>query len=100
MLEQMNPEITKQTIQMFKLLGDQTRFKILYLLETKEWHVNAIAEALEMEQSAVSHQLRKLKEAKLVKSRRVGKNMLYSQEDSHVYDILHLAVHHAGHTHS
>ena len=100
MLEQMNPKITKQTIQMFKLLGDQTRFKILYLLETKEWHVNAIAEALEMEQSAVSHQLRKLKEAKLVKSRRVGKNMLYSQEDSHVYDILHLAVQHAAHTHS
>lgn len=99
-MEKMNPEITKQTVQMFKLLGDQTRFKILYLLETKEWHVNAIAEALEMEQSAVSHQLRKLKEAKLVKSRRIGKNMLYSQEDSHVYDILHLAVEHAAHTHN
>ena len=99
-MEKMNPEITKPTVQMFKLLGDQTRFKILYLLETKEWHVNAIAEALEMEQSAVSHQLRKLKEAKLVKSRRVGKNMLYSQEDSHVYDILHLAVEHAAHTHN
>lgn len=99
-MEKINPEITKQTVQMFKLLGDQTRFKILYLLETKEWHVNAIAEALEMEQSAVSHQLRKLKEAKLVKSRRVGKNMLYSQEDSHVYDILHLAVEHAAHTHN
>ena len=99
-MEKTNPEITKQTVQMFKLLGDQTRFKILYLLETKEWHVNAIAEALEMEQSAVSHQLRKLKEAKLVKSRRVGKNMLYSQEDSHVYDILHLAVEHAAHTHN
>lgn len=99
-MEKMNPEITKQTVQMFKLLGDQTRFMILYLLETKEWHVNAIAEALEMEQSAVSHQLRKLKEAKLVKSRRVGKNMLYSQEDSHVYDILHLAVEHAAHTHN
>ena len=99
-MEKMNPEITKQTVQMFKLLGDQTRFKILYLLETKEWHVDAIAEALEMEQSAVSHQLRKLKEAKLVKSRRVGKNMLYSQEDSHVYDILHLAVEHAAHTHN
>ena len=99
-MEKMNPEITKQTVQMFKLLGDQTRFKILYLLETKEWHVNAIAEALEMEQSAVSHQLRKLKEAKLVKSRRVGKNMLYSQEESHVYDILHFAVEHAAHTHN
>ena len=98
-MEKRNPEITKQTVQMFKLLGDQTRFKILYLLETKEWHVNAIAEALEMEQSAVSHQLRKLKEAKLVKSRRVGKNILYSQEDSHVYDILHLAVEHTAHTH-
>lgn len=99
MLNQMDPEITNQTIQMFKILGDKTRFRILYLLETKEWHVNAIADALEMEQSAVSHQLRKLKEAKLVKSRRVGKNILYSQEDSHVYDILHLAMEHAAHTH-
>ncbi|MGP6140734.1 ArsR/SmtB family transcription factor [Jeotgalibaca sp. A127] len=99
MLNQMDPEITNQTIKMFKILGDKTRFRILYLLETKEWHVNAIADALEMEQSAVSHQLRKLKEAKLVKSRRVGKNILYSQEDSHVYDILHLAMEHAAHTH-
>ncbi|MGP6146677.1 ArsR/SmtB family transcription factor [Jeotgalibaca sp. A122] len=99
MLNQMDPKITNQTIQMFKILGDKTRFRILYLLETKEWHVNAIADALEMEQSAVSHQLRKLKEAKLVKSRRVGKNILYSQEDSHVYDILHLAMEHAAHTH-
>lgn len=52
-----------------------------------------------MEQSAVSHQLKKLKEARLVKSRRVGKNMLYSQDDNHVYEILHMAVTHVKHTH-
>ena len=61
--------------------------------------MNAIAAELEMEQSAVSHQLKKLKEANLVKSRRSGKNMLYSQDDAHVYEILRMAVTHVEHTH-
>ena len=83
---------------MFKILGDETRFRILYLLEDKEWNVNAIAEELGMEQSAVSHQLKKLRDANLVKSRRVGKKILYSQDDDHVYDILHMAVTHTSHS--
>lgn len=98
MTKQLDTQLSNQTVQMFKILGDQTRFRILYLLETKEWPVNAIAQELKMEQSAVSHQLRKLKEAKLVKSRREGKNILYSQADAHVYDLLHLALEHAQHT--
>lgn len=88
------------TTKIFKLLGDATRFRILYLLEDKEWNVNAIAVELDMEQSAVSHQLKKLKEAQLVKSRRSGKNILYSQDDKHVYEILHMAVAHAKHSHT
>ncbi|WP_311198578.1 metalloregulator ArsR/SmtB family transcription factor [Jeotgalibaca sp. MA1X17-3] len=90
-------DIVERTTQIFKLLGDPTRFRMLYLLE-EEWNVNAIALELNMEQSAVSHQLKKLKQAKLVKSRRVGKNMLYSQDDSHVFEILEMAVTHATHT--
>jgi len=83
--------------KIFKLIGDPTRFMILHMLENRELNVNAIADELQLEQSAVSHQLRKLREAKLVKSRRIGKNILYSQDDRHVYDILHLAVEHARH---
>ncbi|AZP04597.1 ArsR/SmtB family transcription factor [Jeotgalibaca ciconiae] len=98
MLKKIDEETIQQTTKMFKLLGDNTRFRILYLLEDKEWNVNAIATELNMEQSAVSHQLKKLKEAKLVKNRRVGKNILYSQDDIHVYEILHMAVTHAKHT--
>lgn len=92
-------DIVERTTQIFKLLGDSTRFRILYLLNDKEWNVNAIAMELNMEQSAVSHQLKKLKQAKLVKSRRDGKKMLYSQDDSHVFEILDMAVTHATHTH-
>ena len=94
----MEQTIISRTTQMFKILGDETRFRILYLLEDQEWYVNAIAEELGMEQSAVSHQLKKLREANLVKSRRVGKHMLYSQDDTHVYDILHMAVTHTSHS--
>ena len=90
-------DIILATTKIFKLIGDPTRFLILHMLENRELNVNAIADELQLEQSAVSHQLRKLREAKLVKSRRIGKNILYSQDDSHVYDILHLAVEHARH---
>lgn len=99
MIDNIDAATIVQTTKIFKLIGDVTRFKILYLLQDREWHVNAIAAELEMEQSAVSHQLKKLKEAKLVKSRRSGKNMLYSQDDQHVYEILRMAVTHAEHSH-
>lgn len=99
MAKKIEDETIQQATKIFKLLGDNTRFRILYLLQDKEWNVNAIATELQMEQSAVSHQLKKLKEARLVKSRRVGKNMLYSQDDNHVYEILHMAVAHVKHVH-
>ncbi len=73
MAKKIEDETIQQATKIFKLLGDNTRFRILYLLQDKEWNVNAIATELQMEQSAVSHQLKKLKEARLVKSRRVGK---------------------------
>ncbi|WP_424901558.1 ArsR/SmtB family transcription factor [Trichococcus sp.] len=97
MMSDLNTETIQTVTKIFKLIGDPTRFLILHVLENQELNVNAIAEELDLEQSAVSHQLKKLREAKLVKSRRSGKNILYSQDDQHVYAILHLAVEHAEH---
>lgn len=81
------PRITEAS-RLFKVLSDPTRLAILHLLEGRELNVTAISEKLEMEQSAVSHQLKTLKDARLVKARRDGKSMIYSQLDGHVYEIL------------
>ena len=72
----------------FKIFGDTTRIKILYSLFESELCVCAIAELLKMEQSAISHQLRILKNAKLVKSRRDGKTNIYSLAADHVRLII------------
>lgn len=86
MMEQLHK--IKEASRIFKVLADPTRLAILLLLEDKELNVTAISEGLEMEQSAVSHQLKTLKDARLVKARRDGKSMIYSQLDGHVYQIL------------
>ena len=69
-------------------LGDTTRIRILYALSESELCVCAIAELINMEQSAVSHQLKILKNAKLVSCRRVGKTNLYALADAHVRSII------------
>lgn len=74
--------------ELFKVFGDSTRIRILYALIDGEVCVNDLAESLMMTQSAISHQLKILKQAKLVKNRRDGKTMLYSLADSHVHTIL------------
>ena len=73
---------------LFKVFGDSTRIRILYVLFEEEVCVCDIALLLGMTQSAVSHQLRVLKQARLVKSRRVGKTVFYSLADSHVSTLL------------
>ena len=73
---------------LFKIFGDTTRIKILYSLFESELCVCAIAELINMEQSAVSHQLKILKNAKLVSCRRVGKTNLYALADAHVRSII------------
>lgn len=73
---------------LFKNFGDFTRVKILYALLESELCVYDISKLLNMGQSAISHQLRILKQSKLVKSRREGKNMLYSLADLHVRTII------------
>ena len=81
----------------FKVLGDPTRINILWALKDREMCVCDLAAALEMTKSAISHQLKTLKDASVVKSRREGKNIFYSLDDSHVTDILNLAKVHTGH---
>jgi ArsR family transcriptional regulator len=73
--------------ELFKVFGDSTRIKILWALDESEMCVCDIAFLLNMTQSAISHQLRVLKQAELVKSRREGKIVFYSLEDEHVKQI-------------
>lgn len=74
--------------ELFKVFGDSTRIRILYVLLEAEMCVCDIAQLLNMTQSAISHQLRILKQSKLVKSRREGKSIIYSLADSHVNSII------------
>lgn len=75
--------------ELFKVFGDSTRVKILYALSENEMCVCDLAVLLNMKQSAVSHQLRVLKQSRLVKSRREGKVVYYSLDDQHVKKIFH-----------
>ena len=79
---------------LFKLFGDTTRIKILFALFESELCVCAIAELLGMEQSAISHQLKKLKAANLVRGRRAGKTIYYSLADDHVRSLVSVGFEH------
>ena len=80
--------------ELFKVFGDSTRIRILYLLSESELCVCDIAGLLDVTQSAVSHQLRVLKAGKLVKFRREGKTVFYSLADQHVVRILSHGMEH------
>ena len=79
---------------LYKVFGDTTRIKILYVLLKQEMCVCDIAQALEMTQSAISHQLRILKQMDLVKNRRDGKTIYYSLADNHIASILNQGMEH------
>ena len=81
----------------FKVLGDKTRISILWALDSTELCVCDIAAVLNMTKSAVSHQLNTLRQAKLVKARRDGKNVYYSLDDQHVTSIIEVAMAHLRH---
>ena len=87
-------EILYDLAELFKIFGDSTRIKILYVLFESEMCVCDIAQLLNMTQSAISHQLRSLKQAKLVKYRREGKTVFYSLADGHVRTILGQGMEH------
>lgn len=80
--------------EFFKVFGDSTRIKILYVLSQAEMCVCDIATLLQMGQSAISHQLRVLKQMRLVKFRREGKTVFYSLADGHIQTILAQGMEH------
>jgi ArsR family transcriptional regulator len=80
--------------EFFSVMGDSTRIKILYLLFEGEMCVCDISEKLNMSMSAISHQLRVLKNARLVKYRKQGKSVIYSLHDDHIKTIINMGVEH------
>lgn len=83
--------------QLYKALSEPTRVRILTFLATSELNVSAIVAKAELEQSAVSHQLKILRQADLVTTRKVGKEVFYSLSDQHVIDILSQSFEHIRH---
>ncbi len=83
---------------LYKVFGDSTRLRILYALDENELCVCDIADLLGMTASAISHQLRVLKQARLVKYRREGKTVFYALADSHIHGILAQGIEHVGET--
>lgn len=94
----MNPVLSEDRLfelaELFRVFGDSTRIKILCALFVRERNVTEICEAVGMSQSAISHQLRLLKQADLVASRRDGKAMIYALADDHVKTIINMAREH------
>jgi ArsR family transcriptional regulator len=87
-------ELLYDLAELFKVFGDSTRIRILYVLFESEMCVCDIAEVLGMTQSAISHQLRVLKQNRLVRFRREGKSIIYSLADDHVRSIINQGFEH------
>ena len=89
-----NDDTLYRLADLFKVFGDPTRIRILYALSVEELCVQDIADRLSMTQSAISHQLRVLKQMSLVKFRRDGKTIFYSLADRHVATIMNQGLEH------
>lgn len=89
------PALLDGAATFFKVMGDPTRFRILWFLHQRELCVCDLAAILCMTKSAVSHQLARLRQAKLVRSRRDGKNVFYAIADDHVHSMLQGCLDHA-----
>ncbi|MDD6302310.1 MAG: metalloregulator ArsR/SmtB family transcription factor [Bacillales bacterium] len=87
-------ELLLRTAEFYKALSDYSRFKIVYSLMNGEKCVGDIEKEVEMSQTAVSYQLKLLRQMHLVKYRRKGQNVLYSIDDQHVLDIINLTLTH------
>jgi len=92
-------DTASQVSEMFKALGDPTRVKIIYALIQQELCVHDLTLILDMGQSAVSHQLRYLRNLRIVKRRKEGKTVFYSIDDHHIEQIFTQTLQHLSHTH-
>ena len=90
-------ELILRTAEFYKALSDYSRFKIVYVLMSGEKCVSEIVEKVNMSQTAVSYQLKLLRQMHLVKYRRSGQNIFYSIDDQQVYDIINLTFEHIEH---
>lgn len=97
MIKELQQEFVLELADFFKVFGDGTRIRILQILLEGERNVGELAEALEMSQSAVSHQLRVLRQNDLVKYRKEGKTVFYSLDDEHVRMVLEQGMTHIRH---
>lgn len=95
--EMVPEEKARRTAELFKMLGDPARIKILHALSKREHCVCDLATIVAMGQSAVSHQLRLLRGARLVKYRKEGKMVWYSLDDEHVFSLLIQGIEHTNH---
>ena len=91
---QQDDEILYDLADLFRMFADSTRVRIMNELRRKETGVSELANGLGMTMSAISHQLRILKDARLIRSRRDGKGILYSLADDHVRTILDMGIEH------
>ena len=87
-------ELIFELADLFKVFGDSTRLRIMYALSEGELPVMEISRALNMEQSTISHQLRVLRQNKLVRVRREGKQIYYALDDDHVKKIIEMGLDH------
>lgn len=99
LIEKIRPLIPEDSVitvlsELFKIMGDKTRMKLLWAIDNGELCVGDLANLLNMTKSAVSHQLKVLKDAKLVKFEKKGKHVLYSLNDCHVQTIFEKALEH------
>ena len=91
---QLNPKTRELVSNFFKALSDPTRIMIIYALKEKALTVTELTQALNMTQSAISHQLRTLKDNKIVNNEKKGKEVYYSLSDHHIYTIFDQAKEH------
>jgi len=92
--QMLDADLVVDTAEIFKVLGDPTRIRLLYALAQRELCVCDLSAVLRMTQSAISHQLRVLRSARLVKHRKVGKVVYYGLADAHVVQLIRVGVEH------
>ena len=97
MIDLEQDELLLRTAEFYKALSDYSRFKIIYSLMNGEKCVSEVMEEVNMSQTAVSYQLKLLRQMRLVKYRRQGQSKYYSIDDEHVYEIIKLTFDHMSH---
>ena len=95
--EMQDIELLNKISEFFKILGDQTRTKILFALNKNEMCVCDIANVLGMSKSSISHQLSTLRKSGIVKCKKIGKEVFYALDDDHVKEVFDVAIEHINH---